>query len=151
MKSNILFDTITESADDTEMLGSMLAEKIMLDSSLPHFVAFYGDLGVGKTVFIRGFISKFSPSAKISSPTYSIVHEYHDSKIPLFHFDMYRIKDDDDLFSVGYYEYIEQNGICLAEWSENIPFALPESYIKVSISKPDTSFPDKRKITVQIV
>ena len=91
-----LFDLITKSERDTEELGASLAEKIACDASLPKYIAFCGDLGVGKTVFIRGFISHLSPGAKISSPTYSIVHEYHGGKLPIYHFDMYRITDDDN-------------------------------------------------------
>ncbi len=149
MKETI-FELITKSEKETEDLGASLADKIISDTSLPKYIAFSGDLGVGKTVFIRGFISRLSPGAKISSPTYSIVHEYTAGKLPIYHFDMYRIIDDDDLYSIGYYEYIEKSAVCLVEWSENIEYALPDSYIRVSISKTSLDTPDERLISAKI-
>ncbi len=146
-----LFDIITNNEKETAELGASLAEKIISDASLPKYIAFCGDLGVGKTVFIRGFITRLSPGAKISSPTYSIVHEYRDGVLPIYHFDMYRISDDDDLYSIGYYEYIEKNAVCLVEWSENIDYALPDSYIRVTISKTSLDTPDTRAITAEVV
>ncbi len=145
-----LIDNVTLSASETEKLGALLAEKILAGSELPHFVALYGDLGVGKTAFIRGFASFASPDAKVKSPTFSIVNEYRGAKIPLFHFDMYRIEDEDSLYSIGFYDYLE-SGICLIEWSENIEFALPDEYIKVTISKNNTENTDSRLITAELV
>ena len=146
-----IFDVITKNEKETAELGALLADKITGDASLPKYVAFSGDLGVGKTVFIRGFISHLSPDAKISSPTYSIVHEYNSCKPPVYHFDMYRITDDDDLYSIGYYEYIEKNAICLVEWSENIDYALPDTYIRVTISKTSLDTPEERSVTAEII
>ena len=146
-----IFDVITNNEKETAEYGALLADKIAGDASLPKYVAFAGDLGVGKTVFIRGFISHLSPEAKISSPTYSIVHEYPSCKPPVYHFDMYRITDDDDLYSIGYYEYIEKNAICLVEWSENIDYALPDAYIRVTISKTSLDTPEERKVTAEVI
>ena len=108
----------------------------------------YGDLGTGKTAFTRGFCSSASPCDRVCSPTFAIINEYRSGKIPVFHFDVYRIADDDDLYSTGFYEYIEQ-GFVLCEWSENIPYAIPESRIEVRISKPDHElYPDRRIIKI---
>ena len=146
-----LFDLITKSEEETKELGASLAKKIAGDATLPKYIAFCGDLGVGKTVFIRGFITELSPGANIKSPTYSIVHEYRGKGLPVYHFDMYRITDDDDLYSIGYYEYIEKNAFCLVEWSENIDYALPDTYIRVTISKTSVDTPDERSVTAEII
>ena len=146
-----IFDLITKSEKETQELGASLAKKIASDASLPKYIAFCGDLGVGKTVFIRGFITALSPEANIKSPTYSIVHEYHGGATAIYHFDMYRITDDDDLYSIGYYEYIEKDAFCLVEWSENIEYALPDTYIRVTISKTSVDTPDERAIIAETI
>ena len=127
----LIFDKITACADETELVGAELA-KYVLDSG-ERFVALYGDLGAGKTAFTRGFASVIVPDADVCSPTYTIVNEY-EGKTPLFHFDMYRIEDEDSLESIGFYDYFNR-GIIITEWSENIPFALPDTYVKVVITK----------------
>ena len=129
-----LFYRMSGSPDETEAIGAELAKEMLGDPSLPTFIAFYGDLGSGKTAFTRGFTSFISPASLVRSPTFTIVNEYRGGKVPLFHFDMYRIDGEDDLYSIGFYDYLSQ-GICLCEWSENIEFALPESYIKIEISR----------------
>lgn len=147
---SILFDLITNGENETAKLGAALADRVVGDDALPKYIAFSGDLGVGKTVFIRGFITRLIPGAKISSPTYGIVHEYF-AALPVYHFDMYRISDEDDLYSIGYYEYAEKNAILLVEWSENIEFALPERYILVSITKPSLDSPDRREVKAEVI
>ncbi len=138
----------TSSAEETEKLGRELAARL-LDASLPPFVALYGDLGVGKTALTRGIASVIAPGAPVRSPTFALVHEYRGNTRPLFHFDMYRIDSEDDLESIGYWDYLDR-GICVVEWSEKIPFALPDHYLKVIIEKcPDNL--DARKITAEIV
>ncbi|MBQ2308064.1 MAG: tRNA (adenosine(37)-N6)-threonylcarbamoyltransferase complex ATPase subunit type 1 TsaE, partial [Clostridia bacterium] len=102
---------VTNSAEQTEALGATLAEAIAADSSLPRFIALYGDLGVGKTAFVRGFTSLFSPNARVKSPTFALVNEYKGEKISVFHFDMYRINDEDELYSIGFYDYLDRNGV----------------------------------------
>ena len=110
------------------------------------FVAMYGDLGVGKTAFVRGLARVLAPTATVKSPTYTVVNEYMGNGCKLFHFDVYRIEDDDDLYSIGFYDYIKK-GISVCEWSENIPYAIPEDAYKVSIERvPEDT--EKRKITI---
>ena len=146
----LIFAQTTHTAEETEALGKALAEKMVADGSLPPFVALYGDLGVGKTAFVRGFTSLISPEALVRSPTFALVNEYRAKPRSVFHFDMYRITDEDDLFSIGYYDYLNRSGICLTEWSENIPYAIPEQYIRVVIEKTDASCPDLRTVTAEI-
>lgn len=139
----------TSSAAETERVGARLAEQMASDPSLPPFVALYGDLGVGKTAFVRGFASVFCEGIAVRSPTFALVNEYRGKKKTLFHFDMYRIESEDDLYSIGYDDYLARDGISLVEWSENIPFALPDEYLKVVIEKDDVSTPDSRRITIK--
>ena len=127
----LILDKITACADETEIVGAELAKYVLENGE--RFVALYGDLGAGKTAFTRGFASVTVPGEDVCSPTYTIVNEY-DGKTPLFHFDMYRIEDEDSLESIGFYDYFNR-GIIITEWSENIPFALPERYLKVEILK----------------
>ena len=139
----------THSPTETEEVGRSLAEAMADGKSLPPFVAFYGDLGVGKTAFIRGFVSLLSPTSAVRSPTFALVNEYRGGKRPIFHFDMYRIQDEDDLYSIGFDDYPDR-GICLVEWSENIPFALPEEYVRVLIEKAPND-ENERIITIERV
>ena len=130
-----LFNVITESTEATEAIGARLAADMTAEgSTLPRFVALYGDLGSGKTAFVRGYTSVIAPKVAVRSPTFTIVNEYRGGSIPVFHFDMYRITDEDDLYSIGFDDYVD-SGICLTEWSENIEFALPDEYIRVEISR----------------
>ncbi len=93
-------------------------------------VAMCGELGSGKTVFVRGMASVFAPEASIQSPSYTIVNEYIGDEYNLYHFDMYRITGEDDLYSIGFYDY--SNAVLAIEWSEKIPYALPRIYWKVT-------------------
>ncbi len=138
----------TASPEETEAFGASLAEALCTDPSLPPFVALYGDLGVGKTALIRGVASVIAPTARVKSPTFALVHEYKGEACSLFHFDMYRITGEDDLYSIGFYDYLDRDGICLVEWSEHIPYALPDRYLHIEIAKDDPSAPDSRQITV---
>lgn len=145
---------LTNKVEDTENTGKELAEKICTDNTLPRFVAMYGDLGVGKTAFVRGFSSVLCPGVVVKSPTFSLVNEYkctqNTAKIKkIYHFDMYRIIDEDDLYSVGYYDYLVPDAVCIAEWCEKIETSLPDSYVKVEIEKTDMG--DGRKITVSLI
>lgn len=148
---NLPFTVTTHSAEETEELGRALAACFAeADCTLPPFVALYGDLGVGKTAFVRGFASVLSPASLVRSPTFALVNEYRAAKAgspPLFHFDMYRIESEDDLWSIGYDDYLSR-GICLVEWSENIPFALPDEYVKVTVKKCPEQGTDIRNITI---
>lgn len=145
----ILIDKNSLSTEETERIGTELAALIE-KNNLPRFVALYGDLGVGKTAFIRGFSAFASPGSNVKSPTFTLVNEYKNGKIPVFHFDMYRIEDDDSLYSIGFYDYLDR-GICLTEWTENIEFALPDEYIKVTITKNDMENTDSRHIEAELV
>ena len=139
----------TFSADETERVGVELAKLLLEDSSMPRFIALEGDLGVGKTVFVRGFTSVVAPNSAVRSPTFALVNEYRnkETRKTVYHFDVYRIADEDDLYSIGFYDYID-SGICLVEWSENIRYAFPKSYVTVRIEKNDGENPDSRLITV---
>lgn len=97
-------------------------------------VAFFGGLGMGKTSFTRGLAAGLGIRDAVSSPTFALVHEYR-GPVPLFHFDMYRVGSWQDLDSTGFYDYLESEGICVIEWSENIEEALPPGTIKVGISR----------------
>ena len=135
---------------DTETLGAALASLLESDASLPRFVALYGDLGVGKTAFVRGFASVLSPESLVRSPTFTLVNEYRNkaTKTSLFHFDMYRIDSEDDLYSMGFDDYPDR-GICIAEWCEKIPYALPLHYLRVTITKNNANVPDSREILIE--
>ncbi|MBE6554038.1 MAG: tRNA (adenosine(37)-N6)-threonylcarbamoyltransferase complex ATPase subunit type 1 TsaE [Ruminococcaceae bacterium] len=139
----------TNDAQETETVGAVLASELGADSTLPPFLALYGDLGVGKTAFVRGFVSQIAPSAIVRSPTFALVHEYRAKPRSVFHFDMYRIESEDDLYSIGFYDYLDRNGICLVEWSEKIPFALPNDYIRVTIEKSNAEAPNERTIRIE--
>ena len=143
MENRILFSA---SAEETEAVGRALARELLAGGKRSAFIALYGDLGVGKTAFTRGFTAELCPTARVKSPTYTIVNEYRGGKVPVFHFDMYRIDGDADLYSTGFYDYIDE-GFLLTEWSENIPFALPKSRINVTIEKTDGG--DGRRITIE--
>ena len=134
----------TNNAEETEAVGYKLAKKLNEKGIKRLFIAMRGEMGVGKTAFTRGFASYFGISG-VKSPTYTIVNEYK-SETTLFHFDMYRISDEDDLYSAGYDDYFMRNGIFAVEWSENVPFAIPENHYKVTIEKLDA---DTRKITIE--
>ena len=147
----VLKEIITNSPDETEAVGFELAQILKENLTLPSFVALYGDLGVGKTAFVRGFTKVFSPAALVRSPTFALVNEYPTKcGRRVFHFDMYRITDEDDLYSIGYYDYLDDGSICLVEWSENIPYAIPEEHIRVEITKTDLNKPDTRLIKIAI-
>ncbi len=128
---------LSESVEKTEKIGAMLGKSLADSGVKEAFIALYGDLGAGKTAFVRGLASVLTPAASVSSPTYTVVNEYVDGERRLCHFDMYRIESDDDLWSIGFYDYTDC--IIVAEWCEKIPFALPESYISVKIEKQDES------------
>lgn len=107
-------------------------------------IAFEGDLGAGKTAFTRGLAEGLGCRDSVSSPTFAIVNEY-DGDIPLFHFDMYRIETLSELYSIGFFEYLERGGVCAIEWSENIYSALPDDAIFVNIERLSEN---ERKITI---
>ncbi len=115
---------------DTETIGARIAQTCKEGD----FLALYGEMGSGKTVFMRGFVGTLIPDALVSSPTYAILNVYEGQKITVNHFDMYRITSEEDLYSTGFEEVIGK-GITVCEWSENIEEFLPEHYLKVVFSK----------------
>ena len=135
----------TSSVEETEAIGRDLALELNRDE--PCFIAMRGDLGVGKTAFVRGLASVLTPLARVKSPTYTVVNKYEGDGLPLYHLDVYRINDEDELYSIGFDDYVN-SGICVVEWSENIPDSIPEDAIFVSIEKEGENF-EKRKITVK--
>jgi len=98
-------------------------------------IAYTGDLGAGKTAFTRGLARGLNIPDRVTSPTFTIVNEYEGGRLPLFHFDMYRLGSSDELFDIGWEDYLARNGVCAVEWSENIEDALEEDIIKVDIRR----------------
>jgi tRNA threonylcarbamoyladenosine biosynthesis protein TsaE len=123
---------MTKSYAETEEVGSKLAGQLKGGS----VVALFGDLGAGKTAFVRGIATGLGLKSEVSSPTFALVHEYG-GKPPLVHFDMYRVTGWDDLYTTGFFDYIDSGAILAVEWSENIEAALPENTIRVNIIKLD--------------
>ena len=132
----------TKSAEETELVGAKLAKRLEDAGKKSAFIAMRGEMGVGKTAFTRGFASHFGISG-VKSPTYTIVNE-HRGRCNLYHFDMYRIGDGDDLYSIGYDDYVESEGYCIAEWSENIENEIPEGAIFVTISRVEGADGERR-------
>lgn len=136
----------TVSVEETERVGAHLAGE--LNKNEASFIAMYGDLGVGKTAFVRGVASVLAPNARVKSPTYTVVNKYEGEGLPLYHLDVYRISDEDELYSIGFDDYVN-SGICIVEWSENIPDSIPKDAISVLIEKEGENF-EKRKITIEV-
>ncbi len=132
---------ITASPEETEYIGEKLAAVL----SPGTVIAYRGDLGAGKTAFTRGLARGLGCSEQVTSPTYTIVNEYLSGKMPLFHFDMYRLSSSDDLFDIGWEDYLERGGVCAVEWSENVDDAL-ENAIIVTIEKLGG---EMRRITIE--
>ena len=121
---------ITNSPAETEKIGAALGQAIPAGS----IIAYRGDLGAGKTAFTRGLARGLGTAEMVTSPTYTIVNEYLGGRCPLFHFDMYRLRSSDDLFDIGWDDYLDRNGVCAVEWSENVDDAM-EDAIYVTIEK----------------
>ena len=132
---------ITNSPEETEAVGTALGKQLKPGT----VIAYRGDLGAGKTAFTRGVACGLGAKESVTSPTYTIVNEYLSGKYPLFHFDMYRLASSDDLFDIGWEDYLERGGVCAVEWSENVEEAL-ENAIFVTIEKTGE---DSRQITVE--
>ena len=121
---------ITNSPQETENVGAALG-KILRPGTI---LAYRGDLGAGKTAFTRGLARGLGYTEPVTSPTYTIVNEYLGGRLPLFHFDMYRLASSDDLWDIGWEDYLERGGICAVEWSENVDDAM-ENAVYVTIHK----------------
>ncbi len=133
---------VCNSARETEMLGQKLGERIKKGT----VIALFGDLGAGKTAFVRGLAKGLGIVADVTSPTFALINEYKNSEYELYHFDMYRIIGWDSLYSVGYFDYVDTDAILAIEWSENIEEFLPEDCVRVTIRK--TREENERIITV---
>ena len=147
---NFPLSLMTHTPEETRQLGIQLAKMYDQGISLPTFIAMYGDLGVGKTAFVSGFTEILAPGKLVRSPSFSLVNEYRvKGRTPLFHFDMYRIESEDELYAMGYDDYLDA-GICLCEWSEHIVDSLPPYRLEVHIEKMPEDV-DMRHITIKIV
>lgn len=132
---------LTNSPSETEAVGAALGKSLPPGAIL----AYRGDLGAGKTAFTRGLARGLDCSDMVTSPTYTIVNEYLSGRLPLFHFDMYRLSSSEDLWDIGWEDYLERGGVCAVEWSENVADAM-EGAVTVTIEKLDG---DARRITIE--
>jgi len=134
---------ITYSEQETKKVAKDIASKI----NEPKVIVLNGELGAGKTKFTEGFLSHFGLEKEISSPTFTIVNEYKNENIAIYHFDVYRLSDVDEFYAIGGEEYFSK-GICIIEWGEIIQEALPKHYIKIDIQKDEENL-DKRIICIE--
>lgn len=125
-----------ETVHEGEKLGTTLSPGAV--------VALYGELGAGKTAFVRGLAAGLQISSSVSSPTFTIVNEY-DGIIPLFHFDMYRLDSETELYDIGWFDYLERGGVCAVEWSEKVPGAFPPGAVAVRLEDLGSN---KRKLEI---
>ena len=132
---------ITNSPEETEAVGAALGKRLTPGA----VIAYRGDLGAGKTAFTRGVACGLGAKESVTSPTYTIVNEYLSGRYHLFHFDMYRLASSDDLFDIGWEDYLDRGGVCAVEWSENVADAM-ENAIEVTIEKLDE---DTRRIIIE--
>ena len=121
----------SSSVQETEALGRALAQHLTPGT----VVAFTGDLGAGKTAFVRGMAQGLGIAQRVTSPTFTIVNEYEGGRLPLFHFDMYRLGSADDLFDIGWEDFLRRGGVCAVEWSETVQEALDADTIYVDIRR----------------
>ena len=133
---------ITNSPQETEALGQKLGQMLPAGT----VIAYRGDLGAGKTAFTRGLARGLDCREQVTSPTYTIVNEYLGGRLPLFHFDMYRLASSDDLWDIGWEDYLERGGVCAVEWSENVDDVLDEDTVRIDIRRGSSD--DERRITI---
>ncbi len=141
-KGDFMEKFISNSPLDTEKIGEMLGRKINNGT----VIAFRGGLGMGKTCFTRGLAKGLDCYETVTSPTFALINEYLSGRIPIYHFDMYRISGWEDLYSTGFFEYIDEGGVLACEWSENIENALPEDTIYVEFERTGEN---TREITIK--
>jgi tRNA threonylcarbamoyladenosine biosynthesis protein TsaE len=132
---------LTKSTAETEALGEKLAGHLKPGS----VVALFGPMGAGKTALTRGIARGLGIAGGVSSPTFALVHEY-DGRLPVYHFDMYRVESWDDLYSTGFFDYLEAGGVVIVEWSENIENAIPDGAIRVTLRQGTSG--DERVVTI---
>ena len=133
---------ITHSPAETEELGCRLGRTLHPGA----VVAYFGGLGMGKTAFTRGLARGLGCRGRVTSPTFTIVNEYEGGRLPLFHFDMYRLGSADELFDIGWEDYLARGGVCAVEWSENVADALDDDCLRVDIRRGEGD--DQRIITI---
>lgn len=134
---------LSHTEQETEKIGESLALRLQPGD----VIAYLGDLGAGKTAFTRGLARGLGYSGRVTSPTFTIVNEY-EGTLPLFHFDMYRLSDEEELFDIGWEDYLNRGGVCAIEWSERIPTALPPETITITITRHPQN-DDWRQITIE--
>ena len=134
---------VTHSREETAALGGRLADALKTG----RVVAFTGDLGAGKTAFVSGMARALGVEERVTSPTFTIVNEYEGGRLPLFHFDMYRLGGADELFHIGWEDYLSRGGVCAVEWSENVAEAIEDGAVRVSMVRGDGD--DDRIITIE--
>ena len=134
-------EILTYSPAETESVGAALARIVPAGTD----IAYRGDLGAGKTAFTRGLARGLGYTEPVTSPTYTIVNEYLGGRLSLFHFDMYRLRSSDDLWDIGWDDYLERGGVCAVEWSENVDDAM-ENAVYVTIEKTGE---ESRRITIE--
>ena len=134
---------LTHSSGETERLGTLFGSRLHPGD----IVACYGGLGAGKTAFTRGLARGLDVKDPVSSPTYTLVNEYLSGRLPLFHFDLYRLSSADELFEIGWEDYLDRGGVCCVEWSENAEEAL-DGAIRVTL-RPGPGGPEEREIEIE--
>ena len=132
---------VSKSPQNTEQIAAEIATTL----SGGEVIAFRGDLGAGKTCFTRGLALGLGFNGEVNSPTFALINEYNGGRLPIYHFDMYRICEWEELYSSGFFDYLEAGGVIVAEWSENIENALPQNTIYIEIEKLSEN---EREITV---
>ena len=137
-------EIVTKSAKETYELARSMGEEIRPGE----VICLIGDLGTGKTVFSQGFAAGLGVTDIVNSPTFTIVQVYESGRLPLYHFDVYRIGDPEEMFEIGFEEYVYGDGVCLIEWADIIEDILPKEYIRVNIDKDMENGTDVRKITI---
>lgn len=130
------------SVEETEQIAQALAQRL----SAGDRIAFTGDLGAGKTAFVRGLARGLGITQRVTSPTFTIVNEYEGGRLPLFHFDLYRLSSEDELFDIGWEDFLVRGGVCAVEWSEHAPLALADA-IRIDIRRGETE--DARVIWIR--
>lgn len=134
---------ITHSPEETRALGARLSNTLRGGE----VIAFTGDLGAGKTAFVSGMAQALGVDERVTSPTFTIVNEYEGGRLPLFHFDMYRLGSADELFHIGWEDYLARGGVCAVEWSENVDEAIEDDAIRISITRGEDE--NSRVITIE--
>lgn len=135
----------TNSPQETFALGKLLGEQALKGQ----IYCLDGDLGVGKTIFTQGFASGLGITEPVSSPTFTIVQQYEEGRLPLYHFDVYRIGDVSEMDEIGYEDCFYGDGVCLIEWSQLIPEILPDEVVRIRIEKDLEKGFDYRRIAIE--